>query len=195
MWCIMLFLRWQKTLPGHHPCWPSSEREPVLQEMWDSFHQHIQLPKTWKTAAWQTGTNDMHWFCEWNICDYKRISWDETTNTCAKVFCFKIFRLWSAGMHRLMSIAANSGNPGKECFHLERTRTATSYSPPTALHNESLQEMQEKGLCSKSRLEECTAVNQQACSEDIDCVFPIFGVNTVFLSDMYTFLCITGQKG
>jgi len=54
-----------------------------------------------------------------------------------------------------MGIAANSGNPGKECFHLERTRTATSYSPPEALCNESLQEMIEKGLISKTRQEEC----------------------------------------
>ncbi len=93
-----------------------------------------------------------------------------------------------------MSIAANSGNPGKECFHLERTRTATSYSPPTALCNESLQEMQEKGLCSKSRLEECTAVNQQACSEDIDCVFPIFW-GEHGLSERYVYFSVyTGQK-
>lgn len=41
-----------------------------------------------------------------------------------------------------MSIAANSGNPGKECFHLERTKTATSYSPPEALCNEFLQEIE-----------------------------------------------------
>ncbi len=93
-----------------------------------------------------------------------------------------------------MSIAANNGNPGKECFHLERTRTATSYSPPTALRNESLQEMQEKGLCSKSRLEECTAVNQQACSEDIDCVFPIFwGEHSLSERHVY-FSVYTGQK-
>ncbi|XP_016402574.1 uncharacterized protein LOC107735388, partial [Sinocyclocheilus rhinocerous] len=93
-----------------------------------------------------------------------------------------------------MSIAANSGNPGKECFHLERTRTATSYSPPPALRNESLQEMQEKGLCSKSRLEECTAVNQQAYSEDIDCVFPIFW-GEHGLSERYIYFSVyTGQK-
>ncbi len=120
MWCIILFLRWQKMSSKNHPCWPSSERETVLQEMWDSFHQHIQRPKTWKTAAWQTGTNDMHWFCEWNICDNKRISWDETTNTCANVFCFQIVHLWSAGMHRIHEDCCKQWKPWEIMFSLRK---------------------------------------------------------------------------
>lgn len=93
-----------------------------------------------------------------------------------------------------MSIAANSGNPEKECFHLERVKTATSYSTSAALRTESSQEMLEKGLFSKSRQEECTALNNKAGSEDVDCVFPIFW-GEHGLSERYLYFSVyTGQK-
>ncbi|CAM4298492.1 unnamed protein product [Leuciscus chuanchicus] len=93
-----------------------------------------------------------------------------------------------------MSIAAQSGNPGKECYHLERTRKALSYIPPPILKNESVNEMVEKGLISTSRQEECVALHQRAYSEEVDCVFPIFwGEHS--LSDRYVFFSVyTGEK-
>ncbi len=94
MWCIILFLRWQKILPS----WPSSERESVLQEMWDSFHQHIQLPKTWKTAAWQTGTNDMEKICK----------------------SFQIVHLWSAGMDIINEDCCKQWKPWEIMFSLRK---------------------------------------------------------------------------
>ncbi|XP_049341268.1 uncharacterized protein LOC103037290 isoform X1 [Astyanax mexicanus] len=73
-----------------------------------------------------------------------------------------------------MSMAAQSGNPGKECFHLERTKNARCYSPPPPLCNASLEEMAEKGILSKSRKDECMALVSRAFMEEVDCVFPVF---------------------
>ncbi|ROL42300.1 hypothetical protein DPX16_8179 [Anabarilius grahami] len=93
-----------------------------------------------------------------------------------------------------MSIAAQSGNPGKEYYHLERTRKAHAYVPPAALKNYSVNEMVEKGLISTCRQEECMTVYQRANSEEVDCVFPIFwGEHS--LSDRYIFFSVyTGEK-
>ncbi|XP_067308141.1 uncharacterized protein [Pseudorasbora parva] len=93
-----------------------------------------------------------------------------------------------------MSIAAQSGNPGKECYHLERTRKAHAYIPPPALNNKSVKEMAEKGLISTPRQEECMALYPRASSEEVDCVFPIFwGKHS--LSEGYIFFSVnTGEK-
>ncbi|KAL7866110.1 hypothetical protein SRHO_G00113570 [Serrasalmus rhombeus] len=73
-----------------------------------------------------------------------------------------------------MKMAAQSGNPGKECYHLERTRNARCYSPPPPLCNASLEEMVEKGIISRTRQQECMALHARACLEEVDCVFPVF---------------------
>ncbi|KAG9280291.1 hypothetical protein AMEX_G2979, partial [Astyanax mexicanus] len=93
-----------------------------------------------------------------------------------------------------MGIATRSGNPGKECHHLERTRNAQVYSPPPALRNDSLQEMVEKGLISKSRQEDCMSLKQKAFLAEVDCVFPVFW-GDYGLSERYIYFSVyTGQK-
>lgn len=93
-----------------------------------------------------------------------------------------------------MSIAAQSGNPGKECYHLERTRRAHVYIPPPALNTESLNDMVKKGIMSTSRQEECMALYQRANTDEADSVFPVFwGEHS--LSDRYIFFSVyTGEK-
>ncbi|XP_050987564.1 uncharacterized protein LOC127178630, partial [Labeo rohita] len=93
-----------------------------------------------------------------------------------------------------MSIAAQSGNPGKECYHLERTRKAHVYIPPPALNTESLNDTVKKGIMSTSRQEECMALYQRANADEADSVFPVFwGEHS--LSDRYIFFSVyTGEK-
>lgn len=45
-----------------------------------------------------------------------------------------------------MDIAKASGNPVKECVHLERVKYADPYVPAASVKNDSLQEMLDKGL-------------------------------------------------
>lgn len=93
-----------------------------------------------------------------------------------------------------MSIAGQSGNPGKECFHLERTKNALPYIPPAGLCNESINEMVEKGIVSSSRREECIALFQRAQSEEVNGLFPIFWADHS-LSDRYIYFSVyTGEK-
>ncbi|XP_066542855.1 uncharacterized protein [Hoplias malabaricus] len=73
-----------------------------------------------------------------------------------------------------MTMASQNGNPGKECYHLERTRNAQCYSPPPPMCNFSLQDMAEKGIISKLKQQECMTLHAKACLEEVDCVFPIF---------------------
>lgn len=49
---------------------------------------------------------------------------------------------------KFMQIAWSSGNPGKECVHLERTKNAKQYMTPAVLKSASLQDMLSKGLMS-----------------------------------------------
>lgn len=93
-----------------------------------------------------------------------------------------------------MSIAAQSGNPGKECYHLERTRRAHVYIPPPALNTESLNDMVKKGIMSTSRQEEGMALYQRANTDEADSVFPFFwGEHS--LSDRYIFFSMyTDEK-
>lgn len=49
---------------------------------------------------------------------------------------------------QFMWIAQSSGNPGKECIHLERTNRGKPYTKPAALTSTSLQDMLSKGLMS-----------------------------------------------
>lgn len=76
-----------------------------------------------------------------------------------------------------MAIAAESGNPGKECHHLKWTKQASAYIPPAALNEESVKEMDEEGLISKSRQEECMKTNMLVHLKWT--VFPFFWGNTI----------------
>lgn len=75
---------------------------------------------------------------------------------------------------RFMQIAWSSGNPGKECAHLERTANAKSYIKPAALTSTSLQDMLSKGLMSSEWGEKCAALNTAATNSGVDSVFPVF---------------------
>lgn len=93
-----------------------------------------------------------------------------------------------------IAIAAQSGNPGKECHHLERTKKTSAYIPPPALQEKTVKEMFEKGLLSKSRQEECLELYQHACSHEVDSMFPIF-LEEHNLSERYLFFLVySGEK-
>ncbi|XP_067227090.1 uncharacterized protein [Chanodichthys erythropterus] len=74
----------------------------------------------------------------------------------------------------MAKIAARSGHPGTECHHLQRTNSAQRYIPPPPLNTTSLDQMLNKGLMSKLRVEESKDLLLKACEEEVDCVFPIF---------------------
>lgn len=73
-----------------------------------------------------------------------------------------------------MKAQAQRGNPGKECRHLVRTNHARHYVPPPPLCVNSLEEMTDKHVLSKSEKQECQEMNSRACLEGVDCVYPIF---------------------
>ncbi|KAA0721253.1 hypothetical protein E1301_Tti018150s11, partial [Triplophysa tibetana] len=71
-------------------------------------------------------------------------------------------------------IAARRGNLASECNHLKRSSSAQCYVPPAPLNPGDLDRMFNKGLISKSRLQECKEMHLKASEEEVDCVFPIF---------------------
>ncbi|XP_055023112.2 uncharacterized protein [Misgurnus anguillicaudatus] len=93
-----------------------------------------------------------------------------------------------------MNIAAQGGDPGKECLHLERTRNSLPYITPAVLCNESINEVVDKGIVSSSRREECISLFQRAQSEEVDCLLPIF-LGKHGLSERYIYFSVfTGEK-
>lgn len=79
-----------------------------------------------------------------------------------------------ANCQQLMLIGGSSGNPGKECVHLERTPHADAYTPPASLTVQSLQAMKDKGLISKEWSEKCESMHKAALENLVDTVYPIF---------------------
>lgn len=77
------------------------------------------------------------------------------------------------GCCRFMQIACSSGNPGKECIHLERTKHAKRYMNPAVLKLDSLKDMLCKGLMSSDWGEKCKAMDIAAINNNIDSVFPV----------------------
>uniref|UniRef100_A0AAQ4PPL1 C2H2-type domain-containing protein n=1 Tax=Gasterosteus aculeatus aculeatus TaxID=481459 RepID=A0AAQ4PPL1_GASAC len=75
---------------------------------------------------------------------------------------------------KLMDVATASGNPGKECVHLERVKHADPYVPPESVKKNSLQEMLDKGLISTEWSERCEELHTAAASRGTDSVNPIF---------------------
>ncbi|XP_073685728.1 uncharacterized protein [Garra rufa] len=76
--------------------------------------------------------------------------------------------------HDFMRIGVESGNPGMECDHLQRTNRAVCYSAPPALREDALQSMVDNGLLSKTRQDECLQLRIKSITNGVDCVFPIF---------------------
>ncbi|XP_033970117.1 uncharacterized protein LOC117469770 [Trematomus bernacchii] len=73
-----------------------------------------------------------------------------------------------------MKIAWCSGNPGKECVHLERTKSAKPYSQPAVLTSTSLQDMLSKGLMSSEWGTKCEKLYTAATTNGVDSVVPVF---------------------
>uniref|UniRef100_A0A096MCW4 C2H2-type domain-containing protein n=1 Tax=Poecilia formosa TaxID=48698 RepID=A0A096MCW4_POEFO len=81
---------------------------------------------------------------------------------------------------KFMQIAWSSGNPGKECVHLERTKHAKQYVKPAVLKSASLQDMLSKGLMSSEWAAKCENLDLAVKNINVDSVFPvIFGENKV----------------
>ncbi|NP_001373403.1 uncharacterized protein LOC556599 [Danio rerio] len=94
-----------------------------------------------------------------------------------------------------MKTQAQNGNPGKECRHLVRTNHARAYTMPPPLCVISLEEMTHKNLLSKAEGEECQQMNSKACSEGVDCVYPIlWGEQDLLLERCIYFSVHTGLK-
>ena len=74
---------------------------------------------------------------------------------------------------QLMKIGRASGNPAKECIHLERTKHADPYARPASLTLHSLKEMHDKGLISKEWSEMCEELHGTAAEHGVDTVCPI----------------------
>ncbi|XP_070404893.1 uncharacterized protein [Nothobranchius furzeri] len=74
---------------------------------------------------------------------------------------------------KFMQIAWSSGNPGKECVHLERTKHAKQYVKPAELTPASLKVMLEKGLMSTEWGEKCEKLDTDAKNCKVDSVFPV----------------------
>lgn len=72
---------------------------------------------------------------------------------------------------KFMQIALSSGNPGKECSHLERTSKAKLYIKPGVLNTGSLQDMMSKGLMSTEWGDKCEKLNMAAIQCGVDSVF------------------------
>ena len=83
---------------------------------------------------------------------------------------------------RCMQIS--SGNPGKECVHLERTKNAKSYVKPAVLQCNSLKDMLSKGLMSSK----CEQFNNTANNRGVESVFPVF-----FGDEGYPNRCVRDQ--
>lgn len=75
---------------------------------------------------------------------------------------------------KCMQIAWLSGNPGKECAHLERTSKAKPCIKPAVLTCESLQDMMSKGLMSSDWGDKWDNLNTAARQCGVDSVFPVF---------------------
>lgn len=81
---------------------------------------------------------------------------------------------------RFMQITWSSGNPGKECIHLEWSKNAKRYIKPAVLKLDSLQDMISKGLMSSDWGVQCEKMDLAAKNTNVDSVFPVsFGVETV----------------
>lgn len=94
---------------------------------------------------------------------------------------------------QLMKIAGTSGNPGKECVHLERTQHAAPYSPAASLTLLSLQQMQDKGLISKEWSKKCEELHNSAVKNGVDTVYPIF-YGDMGYSDRWVFFSVYTDK-
>ncbi|XP_073672001.1 uncharacterized protein [Paramisgurnus dabryanus] len=92
-----------------------------------------------------------------------------------------------------MRIGVESGNPGLECIHLQRTNRAVCYSAPASLREDSLQSMVDNGLLSKTRLDECVQLRNRSIAGGVDCVFPIIWHEQTSVSFFY-FSVFTGVK-
>ncbi|KAM8862762.1 uncharacterized protein AB9W97_017970 isoform 2-T3 [Spinachia spinachia] len=75
---------------------------------------------------------------------------------------------------KCMDVAKASGNPGKECVHLERVKYADPYVPPESVKNHSLQEMLDKGLISSEWSERCKELHTAADERGTESIHPIF---------------------
>lgn len=94
---------------------------------------------------------------------------------------------------RFMQIAWSSGNPGKECAHLERTKNAKSYVKPAVLQCTSLKEMLSKGLMSSEWAVKCEELNNAANNHGVDSVFPIFFGDEGYSKRWYFFSVFTNK--
>ena len=74
---------------------------------------------------------------------------------------------------KCMQIAWSSGNPGKECWHLERTSKAKPYIKSAVLTSTSLQDMLSRGLLSSEWGDKCAELNTAAIKCGVDSVFPV----------------------
>ncbi|XP_073668887.1 uncharacterized protein [Paramisgurnus dabryanus] len=92
-----------------------------------------------------------------------------------------------------MRIGVESGNPGLECIHLQRTNRAVCYSTPASLREDSLQSMVDNGLLSKTRQDECVQLRNQSIAGGVDCVFPIIWHEQTSVRFFY-FSVFTGVK-
>ncbi|KAM4559246.1 uncharacterized protein PAE49_013719 [Odontesthes bonariensis] len=75
---------------------------------------------------------------------------------------------------QFMRIAGTSGNPGKECIHLERANRGKPYTKPAVLTSTSLQDMLSKGLMSYEWGVKCEELNNAANNLGVDSVFPVY---------------------
>lgn len=92
---------------------------------------------------------------------------------------------------RFMKIAWSSGNPGKECAHLERTKNAKPYIKPAELQCTTLQDMLSKGLMSSEWGAKCQELNNTAITHGVDSVFPIFFIDEGYSARWYFFSVFT----
>ncbi|KAL7396910.1 hypothetical protein ABVT39_013480 [Epinephelus coioides] len=95
---------------------------------------------------------------------------------------------------KLMDIAKASGNPGKECIHLERTKYASPYVPPASLKKDSLQEMLNKGLLSTEWSQRCHDLHSAASTKGIESIYPILYGHGGFSKRWLFFSVFTDKK-
>ncbi|XP_068584524.1 uncharacterized protein, partial [Cebidichthys violaceus] len=92
-----------------------------------------------------------------------------------------------------MQIAWSSGNPEKECVHLERTKTAKPYAKPAVLTSTSLQDMVSKGLMTSEWGDKCEKLNIAANNNGVDSVFPVFFGDEGYSQRWYFFSVFTNE--
>ncbi|KAL7402512.1 hypothetical protein ABVT39_015981 [Epinephelus coioides] len=94
---------------------------------------------------------------------------------------------------QFMRIAWSSGNPGKECIHLERTNRGKPYTKPAVLTSTSLQDMLSKGLMSSEWGVKCEELNNAAKNLGVDSVFPVYFKDEGYSEQWHFFSVFTNE--